>query len=63
MLQPFIIALMTNLLALKPNPNVLEIAIGSSYQTAVLSLLADKIYSIEVISELAFAAKQGAINI
>ncbi|MDO7598072.1 MAG: protein-L-isoaspartate(D-aspartate) O-methyltransferase [Pseudomonadota bacterium] len=56
--QPFIVALMTDFLALKPDTKVLEIGTGSGYQTAVLSLLADKVYSVEVIDELAFSARQ-----
>ena len=56
--QPFMVALMTDLLALKPDTKVLEIGTGSGYQTAVLSLLADKVYSVEVIGELALVAQQ-----
>lgn len=56
--QPFMVALMTDLLVLRPDAKVLEIGTGSGYQTAVLSLLADKVYSVEVIDELALLAQQ-----
>ena len=45
--QPYIVALMTQLLELKGNETVLEIGTGSGYQAAVLSLLSKKVYSIE----------------
>jgi len=50
--QPFIVALMTGLLRLEPGAKVLEIGTGSGYQAAVLSKLAGKVYSIEIIAEL-----------
>jgi protein-L-isoaspartate(D-aspartate) O-methyltransferase len=56
--QPFIVALMTDLLDLKPDDTVLEIGTGLGYQAAVLAQLARKIYSIEVIEELGEQAKQ-----
>jgi protein-L-isoaspartate(D-aspartate) O-methyltransferase len=54
--QPFIVALMTELLDLKPDGNVLEVGTGSGYQAAVLAELARDVCSIEVIPELARAA-------
>jgi protein-L-isoaspartate(D-aspartate) O-methyltransferase len=51
--QPYIVALMTALLDLSKDSRVLEIGTGSGYQAAVLSLLADSIYSIEIIPQLA----------
>ncbi|MBI5682688.1 MAG: protein-L-isoaspartate(D-aspartate) O-methyltransferase [Deltaproteobacteria bacterium] len=51
--QPYIVALMTEALELKGTEMVLEIGTGSGYQTAVLSKLADKVFSIERISTLA----------
>ena len=54
--QPFIVALMTELLDLKPDDNVLEVGTGSGYQAAVLAELARDVCSIEVIPELARAA-------
>jgi protein-L-isoaspartate(D-aspartate) O-methyltransferase len=50
--QPFIVALMTDLLDVKPGHKVLEIGTGSGYQAAVLSPLAARVYSIEIVPEL-----------
>ena len=50
--QPFIVALMTDLINVRPGDTVLEIGTGSGYQAAVLSPLAAKVYSIEIIPEL-----------
>src|SRR6267143_7259781 len=55
--QPFIVALMTDLLAIRPTDVVLEIGTGLGYQAAVLAELAKKVCSIEIISELASQAK------
>jgi protein-L-isoaspartate(D-aspartate) O-methyltransferase len=54
--QPFIVALMTDLLQVKPSDRVLEIGTGSGYQAAVLSLLVREIYSIEIVAELGKSA-------
>jgi protein-L-isoaspartate(D-aspartate) O-methyltransferase len=54
--QPFIVALMTDLLDPHPDHNVLEIGTGSGYQAAILSELVRQVYSIEVIPELAAEA-------
>ncbi len=56
--QPFIVALMTELLAPDPAMTILEIGAGSGYQTAILARLARQVYSIERIPELAAAAAQ-----
>ncbi|HEY4836101.1 MAG TPA: protein-L-isoaspartate(D-aspartate) O-methyltransferase [Bradyrhizobium sp.] len=56
--QPFIVALMTDLLDLTANDVVLEIGTGLGYQAAILGQLARKVYSIEIIEELASQAKQ-----
>jgi len=56
--QPYIVALMTESLRLKGTETVLEIGTGSGYQAAVLSVLAKKIYSIEIIPELAETAQE-----
>jgi protein-L-isoaspartate(D-aspartate) O-methyltransferase len=66
--QPFIVALMTDLLELQPTDRVLEIGTGLGYQAAILSQLAQKVYSVEFIEELAAQAKkrlaaQGCKNI
>jgi protein-L-isoaspartate(D-aspartate) O-methyltransferase len=54
--QPYIVAVMTELLDLQPRDRVLEIGTGSGYQSAVLSRLASEVYSIEIVPELARAA-------
>ncbi len=54
--QPFIVALMVDLLQLAPTDRVLEIGTGLGYQTAVLSRLAGEVYSVDIISELASEA-------
>lgn len=51
--QPYIVALMTQLLKLKHGEKVLEVGTGSGYQAAVLAELTDKVYTIEIIKELA----------
>ena len=56
--QPYIVGLMTELLALKPTDRVLEIGTGSGYQTAVLAELAAHVYSIETIEPLAQSAQE-----
>ena len=56
--QPFIVALMTDLLDIKADDNVLEIGTGLGYQAAILAQLARKVYSVEIIEELGQAAKQ-----
>ncbi len=54
--QPYIVALMTDMLDLRPEDHVLEVGTGSGYQAAVLAELADTVCSIEVIPELATRA-------
>jgi len=56
--QPYIVALMTELLDVKKTDKVLEIGTGSGYQAAVLSLLADTVFTIEIICELATTAEK-----
>ncbi|MBN2561116.1 MAG: protein-L-isoaspartate(D-aspartate) O-methyltransferase [Phycisphaerae bacterium] len=51
--QPYIVAVMTELLALKPGEKVLEIGTGSGYQAAVLAELTDEVYTIEIVEPLA----------
>jgi protein-L-isoaspartate(D-aspartate) O-methyltransferase len=55
--QPFIVAVMTDLLDLQPTDTVLEIGTGWGYQTAILAQLARRIYSLELIDELAEQAR------
>jgi protein-L-isoaspartate(D-aspartate) O-methyltransferase len=54
--QPFIVALMTDLLELRPEHVVLEIGTGSGYQAAVLAQIVRQVYSVEVIPALAAAS-------
>ena len=56
--QPLMVAVMTDLLELKPDDVVLEIGTGLGYQSAVLAELAGKVYSVEIIDELAQRAVQ-----
>ena len=56
--QPYIVALMTEALALQGMEKVLEIGTGSGYQTAILAQLADRVCSIERIASLAGAARR-----
>lgn len=58
--QPYIVAVMTDLLKLKKNDRTLEIGTGSGYQAAILAELADSVYSIEIVEPL---AKQAATNL
>jgi len=51
--QPFIVALMTEQLEPKPTDKVLEIGTGSGYQAAVLAEIVGKVYTIEIIEDLA----------
>lgn len=55
--QPLIVALMTELLQVKPGQRVLEIGTGSGYQAAVLAELGVEVYSIEIIGTLATSAR------
>ena len=55
--QPYIVALMTQLVNPQPGKKVLEIGTGSGYQAAVLAELTDQVYSIEIIPELAGRAE------
>ena len=50
--QPYIVALMTDLLELEPDAKVLEIGTGCGYQSAVLAEVAGKVHSIEIIDSL-----------
>ena len=54
--QPFIVALMTDLVAPLSHHRILEIGTGSGYQTAVLAALCDQVYSVDLISELTQSA-------
>ncbi len=54
--QPFIVALMTELLDLQADDVVLEIGAGAGYQAAILAELAQRVYSVDIIEELALGA-------
>lgn len=56
--QPYMVALMTELLELNGTEKVLEIGTGSGYQTAILATLADRVYSAERIRPLALRARK-----
>jgi len=56
--QPYIVALMTQALALQATDRVLEIGTGSGYQTAILAELAARVYSIERVKSLALQARE-----
>jgi protein-L-isoaspartate(D-aspartate) O-methyltransferase len=55
--QPYLVALMTSLLELGPDDTVLEIGTGSGYHTAVLSRIARKVYSMEIIKPIGEQAR------
>jgi protein-L-isoaspartate(D-aspartate) O-methyltransferase len=56
--QPYIVALMTELLGLKGDEKVLEVGTGSGYQAAILAQLAKEVYTIEIIEKLATSAEK-----
>jgi protein-L-isoaspartate(D-aspartate) O-methyltransferase len=56
--QPFIVAVMTDLLDIRPDDTVLEIGTGLGYQAAILAELAGTVYSVELIEDLAKSARQ-----
>lgn len=56
--QPYIVAIMTDLLELTPQHRVLEIGTGSGYQAAILAALIEQVYSIEIIEPLGEAARE-----
>jgi protein-L-isoaspartate(D-aspartate) O-methyltransferase len=55
--QPFVVAVMTDLLALQPHEVVLEVGTGLGYQAAVLAELVRQVWSVEVIEEFATSAE------
>jgi protein-L-isoaspartate(D-aspartate) O-methyltransferase len=56
--QPYMVAVMTELLELKENESVLEIGTGSGYQSAIIALLCNRVFTIERIPELSFRARK-----
>ena len=61
--QPYMVAIMTEKLAVEETSKVLEIGTGSGYQTAILAKLADKVYSVERIMPLTVAARKALESI
>lgn len=61
--QPYIVAIMTDLLDLKPDSRVLELGTGSGYQAAILSGLVKEVFSIEIVEPLGLAAKQRLVRL
>lgn len=61
--QPYVVALMTQALQLKPQDKVLEIGTGSGYQAAVLAEVVEEVYTIEIIPELAERARKTLENL
>ncbi|MDD4118270.1 MAG: protein-L-isoaspartate(D-aspartate) O-methyltransferase, partial [Kiritimatiellae bacterium] len=55
--QPYIVALMTDLLEVKPGDTVLEVGAGSGYQAAVLARLVKQVHTVEIVPELARACR------
>ncbi|MCK9389412.1 MAG: protein-L-isoaspartate(D-aspartate) O-methyltransferase [Sulfuritalea sp.] len=56
--QPYIVALMSDLIRPRPDQVVLEIGTGSGYQAAILSKLVKQVYSMEIVEQLAIEAKE-----
>jgi protein-L-isoaspartate(D-aspartate) O-methyltransferase len=61
--EPYVVALMTQLLDLQPEDRVLEIGTGSGYHTAILSRLAREVYTIEINGEVALGAEKRLTNL
>ena len=61
--QPYIVALMTELLELKGEEKVLEIGTGSGYQAAILAELAKEVYTIEIVENLAASARKTLLEL
>ena len=61
--QPYIVAMMTDALTLRPHDRVLEIGTGSGYGAAVLSVLAAEVYTIERLEELAESARTRLVEL
>jgi protein-L-isoaspartate(D-aspartate) O-methyltransferase len=62
--QPYIVALMTEMLEVKPEHKVLEVGTGSGYQAAILSPLVQEVYTVEIVKPLGEAAAErlGRLN-
>jgi len=62
--QPYIVALMTEMLEVRPDHKVLEVGTGSGYQAAILSPLVQEVYTVEIVRPLGEAAAErlGRLN-
>lgn len=60
--QPYVVAFMTQQLALTGDERVLEIGTGSGYQTAILALLAREVFSVEIVPALAARARDALVE-
>lgn len=56
--QPYIVALMTQILKLKRGDKILEVGTGSAYQAAILAELTEEVYTVEIVEELAKSAAE-----
>jgi len=56
--QPYVVALMTEVLRLRPSDRVLEVGTGSGYQAAVLAMIVKEVYTIEIVEPLADRAEK-----
>jgi protein-L-isoaspartate(D-aspartate) O-methyltransferase len=61
--QPFVVAFMTQALALSGDERVLDIGTGSGYQAAVLAVLAREVWSIEIVAPLAESARERLLDL
>ena len=61
--QPYIVAVMTDMLAVAPGSRVLEIGTGCGYQAAILAELAARVYTVEVVAPLAAAARERLVSL
>jgi protein-L-isoaspartate(D-aspartate) O-methyltransferase len=61
--QPYIVAVMTELLELEKDQKVLEIGTGSGYQAAILAEIVDEVFTVEIIPELADSARERLVSL
>lgn len=61
--QPYIVALMTELLQVEPGQKILEIGTGSGYQAAVLAAITPHVYTIEIVEELAESGREALVEV
>lgn len=61
--QPYIVALMTELIKPRPDARILDVGTGSGYQAAVLAELAAEVFTVEIVPELATAARERLLKL